>query len=157
MRPSGETSSDIHVPSLVVNLRARVGMRGSSEFGAVARRALSGGVCACTARMFAARNVAISARRTNGDLNIDTPVRGLRLNYWPNTLVASLLEARLEMGSRKAIPERAQLPAPNLMARLLQASTQSVCGKSSPTHSNGSPATTAVAYARQSPKLRPAG
>src|SRR5918993_3275552 len=37
VRPSGETSSDIQVPSSVVNLRARVGMSGSSVFGAVRR------------------------------------------------------------------------------------------------------------------------
>src|SRR5690349_21566529 len=43
--PSGETSSDIHVPSSVVNLSGRVGTSGSSLFGAV-RRVVSAGVWA---------------------------------------------------------------------------------------------------------------
>ena len=57
--------------------------------------------------------------------------------------------------SRGPIKDSDPLIGP-LDRRCDHASTQSVCGKSSPTHNNGSPATTDIAYDRQSPKLRAA-
>src|SRR5690348_15490841 len=70
VRPSGETSSDIHVPSEVVKSMARVGLSGSSSafFLEVSGLAAAAGCCANrdTNGMAAARSAAINGLRITG-------------------------------------------------------------------------------------------
>jgi hypothetical protein len=49
--PSGETSRDSHVPSSVVKVVRRVGMIGSSVFGAVFFEVSAAALCCATAAM----------------------------------------------------------------------------------------------------------
>ncbi len=46
---------------------------------------------------------------------------------------------------------------PRVQVSSSDTTSRSVCGKSLPTHSSGSAATSAVAYVRQSPKFSAAG